>query len=37
VVLLRLSGPGEEVFARAFRSLAAERDALREAIAGLDG
>jgi DNA-binding MarR family transcriptional regulator len=37
VVLLRLSGRGEEVFARAFRSLAAEREALREAIAGLDG
>jgi DNA-binding MarR family transcriptional regulator len=36
VVFLRLSPKGEEIFARAFRSLAAERDALREAIAGLD-
>lgn len=37
MVLLRLSPRGEEVFARAFRGLAAERDALREAIADLAG
>ena len=37
VVFLRLSATGEEVFARAFRNLAAEREALREAIAELDG
>lgn len=36
VVFLRLSPQGEEVFSRAFRSLASEREALREAIAGLD-
>ena len=37
VVYLRLSPRGEEIFARAFRSLMSERDALREAIADLDG
>ena len=37
VVFLRLSPRGEEIFARAFRSLTSERDALREAIADLDG
>jgi DNA-binding MarR family transcriptional regulator len=36
VGLLRLSPEGEKVFARAFRSLAAERQALREAVEGLD-
>lgn len=36
VVYLRLSPKGEEIFARAFRSLAAERDALREAVEGLE-
>jgi DNA-binding MarR family transcriptional regulator len=36
MVLLRLSPQGEEVFARAFRGLAAEREALRAATAGLD-
>jgi DNA-binding MarR family transcriptional regulator len=37
VVLLRLSPEGEERFARAFRTLSSERQALRDAIAGLDG
>lgn len=37
VVFLRLSAEGERRFARAFRTLAAERQALRETIAGLDG
>ncbi len=36
VVFLRLSADGERRFAKAFRSLAAERQALRETIAGLD-
>ena len=36
VVLLRLSPEGERIFAKAFRSLASEREALREAIADLD-
>ncbi len=36
VVHLRLSAQGEEIFARAFRSLASEREALRESIAGLE-
>ena len=36
VVYLRLSAEGEKIFARAFRSLAAEREALREAIADLE-
>lgn len=36
VVFLRLSPDGEETFARAFRNLASERDALRQAIADLD-
>lgn len=36
VVYLRLSPLGEEIFARAFRSLASERQALREAIEGLE-
>lgn len=36
VVFLRLSPRGEEILGRAFRSLAAERQALRDAIAGLD-
>lgn len=36
VVFLRLSDLGERTFARAFRSLAAERQALREVIAGLE-
>jgi DNA-binding MarR family transcriptional regulator len=36
VVFLRLSPQGEQSFARAFRNLAAERNALREAIAELD-
>jgi DNA-binding MarR family transcriptional regulator len=35
VVYLRLTPEGEERFAQAFESLAAERRALREAIAGL--
>lgn len=36
VVHLRLSPQGQATFARAFRSLAAERQALRDAISGLD-
>lgn len=36
VVYLRLTQEGEERFAQAFESLAAERQALREAIAELD-
>jgi DNA-binding MarR family transcriptional regulator len=36
VVVLRLSPEGERCFARAFRSLAAERRALRETIADLE-
>lgn len=36
VVYLRLTPEGERRFAQAFESLAAERHALREAIAGLD-
>lgn len=36
VVFLRLSPDGEETFARAFRNLASERDALRAAIAELE-
>ena len=36
VVHLRLSREGEKIFARAFRSLGAERDALREAIADME-
>jgi DNA-binding MarR family transcriptional regulator len=36
VVDLRLSAQGERIFARAFRSLASEREALREAIADLE-
>lgn len=36
VVHLRLSDEGEQTFARAFRNLAAEREALREAIADLE-
>jgi DNA-binding MarR family transcriptional regulator len=36
VVHLRLSAQGEKIFARAFRSLASEREALRAAIAHLD-
>ena len=36
VVHLRLRAQGEEIFARAFRSLASEREALRESIAGLE-
>jgi len=36
VVHLRLSAGGEETFARAFRSLEAERQRLRDAIASLD-
>jgi DNA-binding MarR family transcriptional regulator len=36
VVYLRLSREGEQVFARAFRSLTSEREALREAIAHLE-
>jgi DNA-binding MarR family transcriptional regulator len=36
VVHLRLSAQGEKIFARAFRNLASEREALREAIAHLD-
>jgi DNA-binding MarR family transcriptional regulator len=36
VVFLRLSDAGERTFARAFRSLAAERQALRAVIAGLE-
>jgi DNA-binding MarR family transcriptional regulator len=36
VVHLRLSPKGEEIFARAFRNLASERQALREAIQGLE-
>lgn len=37
VVVLRLSPEGERRFAKAFRTLAAERRSLRETIAGLDG
>jgi DNA-binding MarR family transcriptional regulator len=36
VVFLRLSAEGERSFARAFRNLGAERQALREAIADLE-
>lgn len=36
VVFLRLSPDGEQTFARAFRNLASERDALRVAIAELE-
>ena len=36
VVHLRLSAQGEKTFARAFRSLASEREALRDAIADLE-
>jgi DNA-binding MarR family transcriptional regulator len=36
VAYLRLTDEGERRFAEAFRSLAAERRALREAISGLD-
>lgn len=36
VFFLRLSPKGEQSFARAFRNLAAERYALRDAIAGLE-
>jgi DNA-binding MarR family transcriptional regulator len=36
VVLLRLSAGGEQIFARAFRSLGSEREALRAAIADLE-
>lgn len=36
VVFLKLSPDGEETFARAFRNLASERDALRAAIAELE-
>jgi DNA-binding MarR family transcriptional regulator len=36
VVYLRLSPEGERTFARAFRNLGAERQALREAIADLE-
>ena len=36
VVHLRLSTKGEEIFARAFRNLAAEREALLEAVEGLE-
>lgn len=36
VVHLRLSPSGEEAFALAFRSLAAERQLLRDSIASLD-
>jgi DNA-binding MarR family transcriptional regulator len=36
VVYLRLTREGEHRFARAFQSLAAERHALRKAIAGLE-
>jgi DNA-binding MarR family transcriptional regulator len=36
VVHLRLSAQGEKIFARAFRNLASEREALRAAIAHLD-
>ena len=36
VVHLRLSTKGEEIFARAFRSLASEREALGDAIAELE-
>jgi DNA-binding MarR family transcriptional regulator len=37
VVYLRLTPDGEQRFAKVFRNLAAERQALRDAIAGLDG
>jgi DNA-binding MarR family transcriptional regulator len=37
VVHLRLSEEGDRRFAEAFRSLAGERQALRDAIAGLEG
>lgn len=36
VIHLRLSTQGQKIFARAFRSLASEREALREAIADLE-
>jgi DNA-binding MarR family transcriptional regulator len=36
VVFLRLSPKGEGAFARAFRSLASERERLRDAITGLE-
>ena len=36
VIHLRLSAQGQKIFARAFRSLASEREALREAIADLE-
>jgi DNA-binding MarR family transcriptional regulator len=36
VVHLRLSAQGEKIFARAFRNLASEREALRDAIADLE-
>lgn len=36
VIHLRLSTQGQTIFARAFRSLASEREALREAIAHLE-
>lgn len=36
VVFLRLSPDGEQTFARAFRNLASERDALRAAVAELE-
>jgi DNA-binding MarR family transcriptional regulator len=36
VIHLRLSASGEQAFARAFRSLAAERHALREVVAELE-
>lgn len=36
VVILRLSAAGEQSFARAFRSLAAERQALRDTVADLE-
>ena len=37
VLYLRLTSKGEERFARVFRNLASERQALRETIAALDG
>ena len=37
VVYLRLTREGEQRFAQVFRNLAAERQALRDAIADLDG
>jgi DNA-binding MarR family transcriptional regulator len=36
VVILRLSAEGERSFARAFRSLAAERQALRDTVTDLE-